>query len=53
MGKRGIGCGIDVGMIAGLFQKIEEVLTGNEFKQEEGKGFRRAMQHNNIRIDQK
>ena len=38
MGKRGIFCRIDVVMIAGLFEKIEEILTGNEFEKEEEKG---------------
>jgi hypothetical protein len=34
MGKRRIGGRIDAVMIATLFQKIEEVLTRNEFEQQ-------------------
>ena len=35
MSKRRICGRIDVVMIAGLFQKVKEILTGNEFKKEE------------------
>jgi hypothetical protein len=35
MGKRRIGGRIDVVMVASLFQRIEEILTRNEFEQQE------------------
>jgi hypothetical protein len=44
-------CGrIDVVMIASLFQKVEEILTGNEFEKEKEKGrrFQRAVQRDNV-----
>jgi len=37
-------------MIAGLFQKVKEILTGNKFEKEdeEGRGFQRAVQRHDV-----
>jgi hypothetical protein len=50
MSKRGICGRIDVVMIAGLFQKVKEILTGNKFEKEdeEGRGFQRAVQRHDV-----
>jgi hypothetical protein len=50
MGQRRI-CGmIDIIMIASLFKKVEQILTGNVFEKEkkESRGFQRAMQRDNV-----
>ena len=52
MGQRRICGKIDIVMIASLFKKIEQILTGNVFEKEkeEGRGFQRAMQRDNVRM---
>ncbi len=50
MGQHGICGKIDIVMIASLFKKVEEILTGNVFEKEkkEGWSFQRAMQRDNV-----
>lgn len=46
-------CGkIDIIMIASLFKKVEQILTGNIFEKEkeEGGSFQRAMQRDNVGV---
>src|SRR5216684_6458349 len=50
MGQRRICGKIDIIMIAGLFKKVEQILARDVFEKEknEGWGFQRAMQRDNV-----
>ena len=37
-------------MIAGLLQKVEQILTGNKFEKEVCRGFQRAIQRDNVGV---